>query len=56
MPDKDRGLYQRNQMEDKAKSDGRLYDLSEDIALLAEQKKRVEQSHAVKNHRNSEPD
>ena len=56
MPDQDGGLDQRDKMEDEAESNRRLHDLAQDIALLAKQEQRVEQSHAVESHRDSKPD
>ena len=56
MADQDGGLDQRNEVEDEPQPDGRLHDLGQNVALLAEQQQRIEQSHAIANDRDSEPD
>ena len=54
--DQDGGFDQRNEVEDKPQPDGRLHHLGQNIALLAEQKERIEQPHAIANDRDSKPD
>ena len=54
--DQDGVFDQRDEMKDEPEADGRLHDLGQKVAPLAQQKQGIDQSDSIKSHRNSQPD